>query len=142
MPFNGKKLSFHRKSLFFDDFLLISLFSSKNKQENKHYIHLLSLKLYKVLNFNILLQFIFFSQNCINYTLSSVFRIINILSKKDHLFLAQKKRNICHLTKKKLLFTEKVNFSMIFCLFHCFRRKNKQKTLNIMTINIFSSEKK
>ena len=45
-------------------------------------------------------QFIFFSQNCINYPVSSVSWRINILSKKDHLYFSSQKRNICNFTKK------------------------------------------
>ena len=45
-------------------------------------------------------QLIFFFQICINYTVSSVSWIINILSKKDHLYFSSEKRNICNFTKK------------------------------------------
>ena len=70
----------------------------------------------------ILREFFFFSQNDINYPLFSVFKRINISSKKPYLFLVQKKE-IYAITRKKFLFTEKVDFSMIFCLFHCFHKK-------------------
>ena len=85
---------------------------------------------------NFLLQFIFFSQNCINYPLFSIFKRINISSKKNHLFFSVKKKGLYAITRKKFLFIEKVNFSMIFCLFHCFH-KIKQKTMNIATIYFF-----
>ena len=45
-------------------------------------------------------QFIFFSQNSINYSVSSDSWRINILCKKDHLYLSSEKRNICNFTKK------------------------------------------
>ena len=62
----------------------------------------------KYINFS--WQFIFFfSQNCINYPVSSVSGRINILAKKDYLYFT----NICNSTKK-VSFTEKVNFLMIF----------------------------
>ena len=76
---------------------------------------------------NISLHFIFFSQNCINYPVSSVSWRINILSKKEHLYFNSEKRNIWNLTKKKFLFSEKVNFLMIFCLFHCFHETINKK---------------
>ena len=86
---------------------------------------------------NFLLQFtLFFSENGINYPLFSVFKRINISSKKPYLFLVQNKEMYA-ITRKKFLFTEKVDFSMIFCLFHCFHKKNKQKTMNIATIYLF-----
>ena len=76
----------------------------------------------------------FFSKNCINYPLFSVCRKINISSKKYRLFLV-KKKGIYAITRKKFLFTKKVDFSMIFCLFHSFH-KNKQKTMNIGKIYV------
>ena len=45
-------------------------------------------------------QFIFFSQHCINYPVSSVSWRNNILSRKDHLYFSSEKRNICNFTKK------------------------------------------
>ena len=42
----------------------------------------------------------FFSQNCLNYPVSSVSWRINILSKKDHLYFSLEKRNIYNFTKK------------------------------------------
>ena len=78
----------------------------------------------KYINFS--LEFIFFSQNCINYPVSSVSWRIIILSKRYHLYFIQKKRNICNFTKI-FLFTENVNFLMIFCLFNCFHQKINKK---------------
>ena len=61
-----KKVSFHRKSYFFDDFLLISLFSSNNKQ--------------KTLNITII--YFFSLKKIINDVFFNVFRSINgILNK-------------------------------------------------------------
>ena len=52
----------------------------------------------KYINFS--WQFIFFSQNCINYPVSSVSWRINILSKTDHLYFSSQIRNICNFKKK------------------------------------------
>ena len=79
---------------------------------------------------NFLLQFIFFSQNCINYTVSSVSWRINIFSfpvflrelisyLRKTIFILVQKKGIYAISRKKFLFTEKVIFLMIFCLFHC-----------------------
>ena len=86
---------------------------------------------------NILLQFIFFSQNCINYSFSCVFRIINILSKKDHLYFRSEKKKYMPFNKKKLSFHRKSEFFYDFLLIPLLSSKNKQKTLNITTIYIF-----
>ena len=80
---------------------------------------------------------LFFSQNGINYPLFSVFKRINISSKKPCLLLVQKKE-IYAITRKKFLFTEKVDFSMIFCLFHCFHKKIKEKQWILRQCNFFS----
>ena len=77
----------------------------------------------KYINFS--WQFIFCSQNCINFPVSSVSWRINILSKKDHLYFSLEKRNICNFTKK--VFHRKFNFLMIFCLFHCFYQTINKK---------------
>ena len=53
--FYEKKKILHQKSLFFNHFLLISMFWLKTR--NKHCIHFLSLKLYKVSIFNIFWTF-------------------------------------------------------------------------------------
>ena len=92
-------------------FMLLSLFHVLNENEGKSK---------KYINFS--WQFIFFSQNCINYPVSSASWRINILSKKDHLYFSSEKRNIYAISRKKFLFTEKVNFFMIFCIFHCFHQ--------------------
>ena len=88
----------------------------------------------KYINFS--WQFIFFSQNCINYHVSSVFCRINILSKKDHLYFSSEKRNICNFTKK-VSFHRKSYFFDDFLLISLFSSNNKQKTLNIATIYFF-----
>ena len=79
----------------------------------------------KCINFS--WQFIFFSQNCINYPVSSVSWRINILTKKDHLYFSLEKRIIYAISRKNFLFTEKVNFFMIFCLFHHFHQRLNKK---------------
>ena len=81
-------------------------------------------------------QFIFFSQNCINYPVSSVSWRINILSKKDHLYFSSEKMNICHFTKK-VSFHRKSEFFDEFLLISLFSKKYKQNTLNIATIYFF-----
>ena len=65
----------------------------------------------------------FFSHSCINYPVSSVPWRINMPSKKDNL----QKKGICAFSRKKFLFTEKVNFLRIFCLFHCFHQTINKK---------------
>ena len=62
-----KKVSFHRKSSFFDDFFLISLFSSNNKE--------------KTLN---IATIYFFSEKIINVVFFNVFRCINFILKKTY----------------------------------------------------------
>ena len=76
-----KKVSFYRKSEFFDDFLLISLFSSKNKQKNTEYCHNLLFLLKKVIND------VFFN----------VFRSINGNLNKTPFY----KYNVCNLNKEE-----------------------------------------
>ena len=110
----------------FQCFSFISMFWMKIERKSKKYI-------------NISWQFIFFSQNCINYPVSSVSCRINILSKKDHLYFSWGK-GIYAISRKKFLFTKKVNFLMIFCLFYCFHQTINKKTLNVATL-YFSSEK-
>ena len=68
----------------------------------------------------------FFSQNCINYPVSSVSWRINILSKKDHLYFSSEKRNICHFTKKSFFSPKKSIFLWYSAYFIVFI-KNKQK---------------
>ena len=91
-------------------FPLISMFWMKFEGKSKKYI-------------NFSWQFIFFSQNCINYPVSSVSWRINILSEKDHFYFSSQKYAI----SRKKFFTEKVNFLMIFCLFHCFHQTINKK---------------
>ena len=104
---------FHLEEGFFCVFSLHYHVLIENDGKNKKYI-------------NFLLQFNFFSQKCINYPLSSNFRRINNLSKKDLYFISEKKENK-EFDEKKFLFTEKVNFLMIFCLFHCFHQTINKK---------------
>ena len=112
--FNEKGYIFHLEEEFFSVFSLHYHVLIENDGKSKKYI-------------NFWLQFtFFFSQNGINYPLFSVFKRINISSKKPYLFLVQKKE-VYAITRKKFLFTEKVDFSMIFCLFHCFHKKIKEK---------------
>ena len=111
--FNEKYIYFFKKKDFSVFFFLHFYVLNENKGKSKKYI-------------NFSWQLIFFSQNCINYPVSSVSWRINILSKKDHLYFSSEKKNICNFTKKKF-FTEKVNFLMIFCLFHCFHQTTNKK---------------
>ena len=85
-------------------------------------------------------QFIFFSQNCINYLVSIVSWRISILSKKDHLNFSSKK-GIYAISRLKFLFTEKVNFLMIFCLFHCFYQTINIKHWILPQYTFFSEKK-
>ena len=63
----------------------------------------------------------FFSlKNCIIYPVSSVSWRINILSKKDHLYISWEIRNICN-------FTKKVIFLLILRLFLCFHQTINKK---------------
>ena len=79
MPFNEKSF-FSTKSEFFDDFLLISLFSSKNKQ--------------KTMN---IATIYFFSEKIINDVFFNVFRSINGISNKTPFYMY----NICNLNKEE-----------------------------------------
>ena len=112
-PFQWKNIYFFKKKDFSVFFTFISMFWMKMKEKNKKYI-------------NYSWQFNFFSQNCINYPVSSVSWRINIFSKKDHLYFSSEKK-IYAISRKKFLFTEKVNFLMIFCLFHCFHQTINKK---------------
>ena len=76
----------------------------------------------------------FFSQNCINYPVSSVSWRINILSTKDHLYFRLEKRNICN-------FTKKVNILMIFCSFHCFHQTINKKHWILLQYTFFLKKK-
>ena len=113
-----------RKSLFHVTKNVIQAIS--NERKSKKYI-------------NFLLQFIFFSQNCTNYPFVCVFKRINILSKKDHLFLVQKKGEYA-ISRKKNFFSPKSEFFDDFLLISLFSSKYKQKTLSIVTINFFSEK--
>ena len=53
------------------------------------------------------------------------------------IFILVQKKGIYVISRKKILFTEKVNFLSIFCLFHFFSSNNNEKTLNIATIYFF-----
>ena len=83
----------------------------------------------------------FFSQNCINYPVSSVSWRINILSKNDHLYFSSQKRNIWNFMKK-VSFHRKSLLIDDFLLISLFSSNNKEKTLNIATIYFFSEKHK
>ena len=117
-----KNIYFFKKKDFSVFFPFISMFWMKMKEKTRN-----------IINFHG--NSFFFSQNCINYPVSSVSWRINFLSKKD-IFILVKKKGIYAILRKKFLFTE-VNFLMIFCLFHCFHQTIKKKTLNIATIYFF-----
>ena len=112
-PFQGKKYIFLLEKVFLSVFSFYIHVLIENEGKCKKYI-------------NFLWQFIFFSQNCINYPLSSVSWRINIFSKKT-IFILVKKKGIYAISRKKFLFTEKVNFSKIFCLLNCFHQKINKK---------------
>ena len=75
-----KKVSFYRKSKFFEDFLLISLFSSKNKQRTL-----------------IIANILFFLKRNHNYVFFNIFRSINGILNKILFY----KYNICNLNKEE-----------------------------------------
>ena len=77
--FKEKKYISLRKRIFLCFFFSFPCFKLKCKKSKKY------------INFS--RQLIFFSQNCINYPLSSDFRKISILSKKDHLLFSSEKTN-------------------------------------------------
>ena len=110
---------FQRKNIYFFKKIFFLCFSfhfhvlNENEGKSKKYN-------------NILWQFIFFSQNSINYLASIVSWRINILSKKDHLYFTSEK-GIYAISRIKFLFIQKVNFLMIFCLFHCFHQTINKK---------------
>ena len=94
-------------------FPFISMFWMKMKEKDEIYY------LFIAIHF-------FFSQNCINYPVSSVSWRINILTKKDHLYFSSEKRNICTFTKK-VSFHWKSYFFDNFLLISLFFSNNKQK---------------
>ena len=118
--FKVKTIYFFKKKDFLVFFSFYFHDLIENERKSKIYI-------------NFLLQFIFFFQNCINYPFSSVFKRINILSKKDHLFLVQKKGVYAISRKKNFCSPKKLNFLWFSPYFIVFV-KNKQKTLSIVTI--------
>ena len=80
MPFHEKKVHFHRKKEFFDDFMLISFFPLKNKQ--------------KTLN---IATIYFFLKKIINDVFFNAFRSINGILNKTPFY----KYNICFLNKQE-----------------------------------------
>ena len=88
-------VSFHQKSEFFDDFLLISFFSSNNIQ--------------KTLN---IATIYFFSEKIINDVFFNVFRSINGILNKTFFY----KYNICNLNKEEK-FCLKSYFFKVFFIF-------------------------
>ena len=68
----------------------------------------------------------FFSQNFINYPVSAFLGELTSFLRKTTFILVQK-IGIYAISRKKFLFTEKVNFWMIFCLFHCFHQTINKK---------------
>ena len=107
-----EKVSFHRKNEFFDDSLLISLFSSNNKQ--------------RTLN---IARIYFFSEKKINDVFFNVFRSINGILKKTPIY----KYNICNLNKEENS-DKKVTFSSFFSYFHIMVEENQKNTFFISTI--------
>ena len=95
--FNEKNIYFFKKkdfSVFFSFHLHVL---NENEGKSKKYI-------------NFSRQFIFFSQNCINYPVSSVFTRIKIFSKRDHRYFSSEKRNICYFMKKSFFLPKKKIF--------------------------------
>ena len=105
--FNEKIYISLRKRIFECFCPFVSMFWMKMKEKSKKYI-------------NFTWQFIFFSQSCINYPVSSVSWRINIFSKKDHLYFSTGKRNICNFTKKSIFSPKKLIFWWFFAYFIVF----------------------
>ena len=92
----------HQNSLFLIFFFLFQCFDKK--QENKHYIHFLSLALYKVTIFNLfgrlntfyIKQLFMLQYTCFD-VFFKVFRSINGISNKTPFY----KYNICNLNKEE-----------------------------------------
>ena len=78
----------------------------------------------KYINFSC--QFIFFSQNCINYPVPAFLGELTSYVRKTIFILVQKK-GIYAISRKKYFFTEKLNFLMYFCLFFCFYQTINKK---------------
>ena len=108
-------LPLENKSMFLHPKVSFSVIFFENEYEGKSKIY-----------FNFSWQFIFFSQNNINYPVSSVSWRINFFSKKKRIYFSSEKRNICNFTKK-VFFTKKVTFLMIFCLFLSFHQTIHKK---------------
>ena len=107
--FKVKTIYFFKKKDFLVFFSFYFHDLIENERKSKIYI-------------NFLLQFIFFFQNCINYPFSSVFKRINILSKKDHLFLVQKK-GVYAISRKKTSVHQKSEIFDDFLLISLFSSK-------------------
>ena len=106
--FNEKIFISLRKRIFECFFPFISMFWMKMKEKARN-----------ILTFHD--NSFFFSQNCINYPVSSVCGELTSYLRKIIFILVQKKGKYA-ISRKKFLFIEKVIFLMIFCLFHCFHQ--------------------
>ena len=93
----------------------------------------------KYINFS--WHFIFSSQNCINYPVSSVSWSIYIFSKKGHLYFGSEKRNICNFTKKVSFHRKKFFFWWFPAYFIVFININKKNTEYCHNILFFLNKK-
>ena len=105
--FNEKKYISLRKRIFQCFFYSFPFFQWKWRKKQEIYYLFMAIH--------------FFSENSINYPVSSVCWRINILTIKYHFYFSSEKRNICNSTKK-VSFHRKSYFFMIICLFHCFHQ--------------------
>ena len=124
--FNEKNIYFFKKkdfSVFFSfHFHVFNEYEGKSK---------------KCINFS--WQFKFFSQNCLIIPFPAFLWELTSYLRKNIFILVQKK-GIYAISRKKILFTEKVNFLMIFCLFHCFHTKKKKKHWILPKYTFFSEK--
>ena len=111
--FNEKKIYFLKKKDFSVFFPFISMFWVKMNEKARniltfHVNSFFSLKIAWIIPFPA------FPGELTSYLRTTIFILVQ-------------KKGIYAISRKKFLFTEKVNFLMIFCLFHCFHQTIHQK---------------
>ena len=106
-PFQWKNIYFFKKK----DFSVFFPF----------YFHILNENVGKRKKYNnFSWQFIFFSQNCINYPVSCISWRINILSKKDHLYFSSEKNKYMQFHEKSFFSRKKLIFWWFSAYFFLF----------------------
>ena len=112
--FQGKKSTFLLEKGFFSDFSFHFHVFNENEGKSKKHInfffafHFFLSKLHKLFPFQRFLS-----------ELTSYLR--------KTIFILVQKKGMYSISRKKFLFTVKVNFLMIFCLFHCFHQTINKK---------------